>query len=83
MKPTNYRYRLLLIPLLVLFIGIQIDVQAQDANPTPIVIDLSPTVETPTQEATATQSSLYAPDAMEPNNSAENAAKSAGNRFKA
>ena len=76
MNPTNQRYRLLFIPLLVLLLGIQLNAQAQDAaNPTPIVINLSPTVEIPTTVPTATSNNAYLPDAMEPNNSAENAAQ--------
>ena len=76
MNLTNQRYRLLFIPLFILLLGIQLNAQAQDAaNPTPIVINLSPTVEAPAVLPTATPSSAYLPDAMEPNNSAENAAQ--------
>ena len=72
MNLTNQRYRLLFIPLFILLLGIQLNAQAQDAaNPTPIVINLSPTVEILTTVPTATSNNAYLPDAMEPNNSAE------------
>lgn len=74
-KPA--RFYLPLFACLCLSLVATLHVQAQEAaNPTPMVIQLTPdTSPTLLPTVTATASSLYAPDRLEPNNSADQASQ--------